>query len=142
MFTMHRLTVPALSLLCLTTFPLATPAAAGEERTPGVWRNPGNSVHVRVQSCGPNLCGVVVWANEKARRDALKGSREPLVGSTLFRDFRAEKPGVWRGKVYVPDMGKTFSGTISPIGPDQMRGSGCLLGRFVCKSQVWTRIGD
>lgn len=65
----------------------------------------------------------------------------PLVGSTLFRDFRQERPEVWRGKVYVPDIGKTFSGTISVKDANHLEGKGCLVGRVGCKSQIWTRIG-
>lgn len=88
------------------------------------------------------MCGVVVWASEKAKADARKGGTDPLIGSRLFQDFVLEKPGVWRGKVFVPDIGKTFSGTISMIDDDTMLGRGCLVGRIGCRSQQWTRLKD
>jgi uncharacterized protein (DUF2147 family) len=120
---------------------LAAPAWAADQSF-GTWRNPKNSVHVRAEPCGKNMCGVVVWANDKAKADAAKGSSAPLVGSILFRDFTPEKPGVWRGRVFVPDIGKTFSGTVSVIDTDHLEGKGCLVGKIGCKSQVWTRISE
>lgn len=140
----HRLLTtfpPLLALLGL--FPIGDAAiATTADRSFGTWRNPKNSVHVRAQPCGERMCGVVTWASDKAKADAAKGSDAPLVGSTLFRDFVQEKPGVWRGKVYVPDIGKTFSGTISVIDPNHIEGRGCLLGTIGCKAQTWTKIRE
>ena len=127
-------------LLTLSLFLAAGTADAATPNSFGVWRNPKNSVHIRAEPCGASMCGVVVWASEKAKADAAKGSDTPLVGSALFRGFRQEKPDIWRGKVYVPDIGKTFSGTISVKDADHLEGEGCLVGRVGCRSQVWTRI--
>lgn len=114
--------------------------AAPTDQSFGVWRNPQDSVHVRAEPCGDRMCGVVVWANDKARADAARGGTVQLVGATLFKEFRLEKQGVWRGKVFVPDIGKTFSGTIEVIDGDHLKGSGCLVGRVGCRSQIWTRL--
>ncbi|HEY1124221.1 MAG TPA: DUF2147 domain-containing protein [Sphingobium sp.] len=119
----------------------AVPALAADQSF-GVWRNPSNSVHVRAKPCGKRMCGVVVWANDKAKADARRGGTAELVGADLFRDFTQEKPGVWRGKVFVPDIAKTFSGTVTVIDPNTLRGEGCLLGRIACKSQTWTRLPE
>ncbi len=121
---------------------IGSSASIAADRSFGIWRNPQNSVHVRAQPCGEHMCGIVVWANEKAKADAARGGTATLTGSALFRDFTLQKPGVWRGRVFVPDIDKTFSGTVSVIDPDHLKGSGCLLGRIGCKSQIWTRIGD
>jgi uncharacterized protein (DUF2147 family) len=86
------------------------------------------------------MCGTVVWANAKAQADARKGGTAELVGAELFRDFVRENETVWRGKVYVPDIDRTFSGTITMVDPRTLRANGCLIGRIGCKSQVWTRV--
>lgn len=117
----------------------AVPASAADKSF-GIWKNPSGSVHVRAQPCGERMCGVVVWANEKATADAKRGGTDQLVGAELFRDFVLEKPGRWRGKVFVPDIGKTFSGTVTVIDDHTLKGEGCLLGRIACKSQTWTRL--
>ncbi len=119
---------------------MAMPLHAAEDRSIGIWRNPQNSVHVRSAPCGDSMCGTVVWANDKAKADARRGGTDTLVGLELFRNFRKDKTGNWRGKVFVPDINKTFSGSIQVIDPNTLKGSGCLIGRVGCKSQTWTRI--
>ena len=104
-----------------------------------VWRNPRDSVHVRFDPCGTQLCGTVIWASDKAIADAARGSKTPLVGTSIFRNFHVDAPNVWRGKVYVPDLGQNFSGRITRQG-DQMIGRGCILAGLVCKSQTWSRV--
>ena len=106
----------------------------------GVWKNPSGTVLVRAETCGKAMCGVVVWASDKAISDAKKGSKKALVGSTLFRNFIKTSNGAWRGKVYVPDIGKTFSGTITVLDTDRLEGKGCLIGGIGCRSQIWTRV--
>jgi uncharacterized protein (DUF2147 family) len=106
----------------------------------GTWANPQGSVHVRAHSCGADLCGTVVWANEEAKKDARDGGTPQLIGVELFRDFERETETLWRGKVFVPDMGKTLSGTIDFVDDRTLQGRGCLFGRILCKTQIWTKV--
>ena len=107
----------------------------------GIWKNPEDSVHVRIQPCDQRMCGVVIWANDAAKADAKRGGTEQLDGLLLFRDFVRQRNGQWRGKVFVPDIGKTFSGTITLLDDDRLEGKGCLAGKILCRSQIWTRVG-
>jgi len=133
-----RLHLPAVLVAALV---VAVPALAqGADRSVGIWRNPQNSVHVRSDHCGTSMCGTVVWANDKAKADAARGGTEALIGSQLFRDFRKDAHGNWRGRVFVPDINKTFSGRIEVIDANTLKGSGCLVGGIGCKSQTWTRV--
>jgi uncharacterized protein (DUF2147 family) len=127
---------------CAALLPAQLAQAAAEEASFGVWSNPQNSVHVRAHRCGSSMCGTVIWASEKAKQDARKGGTAELIGAQLFQNFVKESATVWRGKVFVPDINKTFSGTISLIDDRHLKGQGCLLGRVLCKSQVWTRVDD
>jgi uncharacterized protein (DUF2147 family) len=117
----------------------ALPASA-QAQPIGVWRNPKNSVHVRIQPCGANVCGTVVWANARAREKARAGGTPQLVGTQLFRQFRRQGPDTWGGRVFVPDRNQTFSGTLRLAGPNQIVARGCLVGRYFCRSQTWTRV--
>src|SRR5690606_39959061 len=67
----------ALVLMAVAALLLAVPvpAAAGEDRLFGVWANPQDSVHVRIEPCGDRICGIVVWASAKAAADAAPGGR-------------------------------------------------------------------
>jgi uncharacterized protein (DUF2147 family) len=117
------------------------PAEVGEQPANyGVWRNPKGSVQVEIKPCGPNICGEVVWANEKAMRDAREGGHETLIGMQLFRDFVQVKPGSWKGKVFVPDLNRTFTGVAERIDATTMRAKGCVLPIIACKAQIWTRV--
>jgi len=107
----------------------------------GTWRNPKNTVHVRTEPCGNLVCGVVVWASDAARADAKRGGTGDLIGTTVFRNFKQEKPNVWRGKVYAPDVRMTFSGTLT-VDNNELRGKGCLIGGIGCKTRTWERVSD
>ena len=121
---------------------LVTPTVAQSQK-PGqdmVLRNPSNSVHVRIHQCGKSRCGTVVWANDKAKADSARGGTRNLVGTQLFREFREVSPKVWKGKVFVPDLNKIFTGTGTVKDKNTIVARGCLLGSIGCKSQTWTRV--
>jgi len=128
---------PLIALLILA----ATAGNAPASNISGtIWRNPANSVHIRAEPCDNRMCGVVIWANDKAKADARKGSPDPLVGAQLFRDFEQEQPSVWRGRVFVPDIGRTFTGRVTVLDSNRLEANGCLVGRIGCRSQIWTRV--
>ena len=134
-----RAILPALAL----SSTLVAPVAAGSPSDAPIaseWRNPGNSVHVRIDECGGALCGTITWASEGAIADARRGGTEQLVGTRLFRDLKPAGPGKWSGKVFVPDIRQTFSGTIQFQDGDKMVGKGCVLFGVVCKAQTWSRV--
>jgi uncharacterized protein (DUF2147 family) len=123
---------------------LAPAAIAGNDVTAvpetSDWRNPANTVHVRLRACGGDrMCGTVIWASAKAQADARRGGTEKLIGANLFRDFRRVGPGRYQGRVFVPDINRTFAGQMRVEG-DSMIGKGCVLAGLICKQQVWKRI--
>jgi uncharacterized protein (DUF2147 family) len=113
--------------------------SAGVGPIAGVWRNPKNSVHIDIRACGQAICGYVVWATPKAIADAKEAGTPNLVGTQLLREF-VRKGDAWRGKVFVPDMRATFSGSATLIDANNLRARGCLLAGVICKNQVWVRI--
>ena len=114
-------------------------AEAQTQQPHGVWRNPGNSVHVRIQPCGREMCGTVVWASARAQEKARAAGTSNLIGAQLFRQFRAQGGDRWGGRVFVPDRARTVAGTMRVTGRSAIV-SGCLMGGLVCRSQTWTRV--
>jgi uncharacterized protein (DUF2147 family) len=114
--------------------------AAAAAPPPGVWANPANTVHVAFERCGAAVCGTVVWASAKAKVDAERGGTGKLVGAQLFRHFVEEAPGRWSGEVFVPDIGRTISGTLTLTDKRTLTGEGCVLPGIACKTQTWKRI--
>jgi uncharacterized protein (DUF2147 family) len=106
----------------------------------GEWRNEKNTVHIRTQPCGDQVCGTVSWANEKAEADARRGGTQQLRGTQIFRGFRAVGDGSYKGRVFVPDLNATFSGRLTVTADDKLLGKGCLIGGFFCKTTTWTRV--
>ncbi|WP_293676176.1 DUF2147 domain-containing protein [uncultured Phenylobacterium sp.] len=106
----------------------------------GVWRNPKDSVHIALRPCGEEICGFVVWASDKAKAKARKGGTPNLVGQQLMRGFVVDKHGVGRGKVFVPDLNKVFTGSATMTSERTLLAKGCLFAGVLCKTQVWTRI--
>ena len=126
--------------ILISAFLPASPLLAQQPARDIVLRNPSNSVHVRIHPCGKSRCGTVVWANAKAKADSARGGTPNLVGTELFREFREVSPKVWKGKVFVPDLNKVFTGTGTVKDQNNIVARGCLFGSIGCKSQTWTRV--
>ncbi len=121
----------------------AAPAwAAAPVTAVGVWRKPKDSVHIALRPCGPEICGYVVWASDKAEAKARKAGTPKLLGQQLMRGFVVDKNGVGGGKVFVPDLNKTFTGSAQMITDRSLLAKGCLFAGVLCKTQVWTRIDN
>ena len=129
-----------LGLIMATSIPDASAMVPAPSSINGTWFNPDRTVAVRTGDCAGRLCGWISWASPEALQDAKDSGIERLIGTELLQDYRAEAPGRWRGTVYVPDLGHSFSSRITQLSPNELKISGCLLGRFVCKSQVWRKI--
>ncbi len=130
----------ALRILCVGLLGcLAQPAFAADPIF-GAWVNPRGSVTVDTGACKDRLCGWVSHADPQALADAADAGIPHLIGTALLQDYRHAGPGRWTGRVYVPDMGKTFYSTIEQKGPDQLKISGCILGGLICRSQLWQRV--
>jgi uncharacterized protein (DUF2147 family) len=105
----------------------------------GTWENPSASVKVSTTRCGTELCGYVIWANEVAAKDAHEAGTEHLVGTKLLENYTQTAPSRWHGHVFVPDRGSRYYSDIAQLNPNEIKISGCILGGWVCKSQVWHR---
>ena len=126
--------MPATILIAMM---IAQPATA--PTIVGRWINPRQSVIINLAPCGNALCGIVEWASDKAKADARRGTRQ-LVGTSLLTDLREKKPGLWRGRLFVPDQNLRAAAQITPVGDNQLKVAGCALAGKLCKSQLWTRI--
>ena len=65
--------------------------------------------------------------------------KRSVVGIDIFRGMRRQGKR-YRGSLYNPRDGKTYSGYIEPLSANRLKLSGCVLGGLICKGQTWTRI--
>ena len=117
---------------------LASMAAPGASAIDGHWIHPEKTVIIRLENCGPSVCGTVTWATERAQRDSRR-TLDRLIGARLLTDFHRNSKGIWKGKIFVPDYDLHVSGKIQPLDANRLKVSGCTLGGILCRTQIWTR---
>ncbi|WP_243848397.1 DUF2147 domain-containing protein [Sphingomonas insulae] len=132
------------AMMTMVALGLTTTEAMATQRPDAVigrWSNPKGTLAVQTGPCADgSLCGQIVWASPQAQADARDAGIAGLVGTQLLQGYRPEGRGSWAGRVYVPDMGRSFSSRIRQTSAGTLSISGCLVGGFLCKSQVWHRV--
>lgn len=118
---------------------LALAAVQSTQRAPieGLWKNPIGSAIIAVAPCGNALCGKVVWASARGRREVAKTTSQ-VVGTTVLTDVMP-KGKTWVGKLFVPDDNIHVSARLQLLGDNQLRLTGCAVAGLFCRSQIWTR---
>jgi uncharacterized protein (DUF2147 family) len=124
----------------------AAPAVASGAS--GIWTMSSGKVTVRVSACGGTICGSIAGLKEpiskidgkpKVDREnpdpALR--RRPLIGLKILIGMKPAGDGKWKGAIYNPDDGKTYSSTVKLDG-DTMKVQGCVIG-ILCKTNIFQR---
>ena len=123
--------------MLLTMLMLA--AQDAEAPIEGRWKNPSGRVTVEIVACGEAVCGTVISASDSAKADARRGGTESLVGTQLMTGFKPAGPSNWRGRLFIPDLNHRSRAELRMLGAGQLKVTGCMVGRMICKSQLWTR---
>ena len=105
----------------------------------GRWKNPSGRVTVLIAACGEAVCGTVISASDSAMADARRGGTDALVGTQLMTGFKSAGVGKWRGRLFIPDLNHRSKAELRLLGAGQLKVTGCMVGRMICKSQYWTR---
>lgn len=105
----------------------------------GRWRNPGGNSIIDVARCGEGWCGTVAWASAKAKKDAEKAAPQ-LVGTQLLSDVKEAGEGKWSGRIFIPDRNMRLNAKIQIAPGGELKVSGCLAGKALCKSLLWTPV--
>lgn len=116
-----------------------TAAQAPQPSIEGHWRSPGGNSIIVIGPCGGSLCGTIEWASAKAKQDSRKTVGDQLVGAQLLTNLTKDKSGHWEGKLFIPDKNMRVTAKIQPVGEQQLRVSGCAVGKTLCKAAIWTR---
>lgn len=127
-----RMFAAAAALFCLTA--AQEPPASIEGR----WKSPGGNSIIDIAPCGASLCGTVAWASAKAIQDSRKTTNH-LVGTQLLTNLTERARGRWQGRLFVPDKNMRVTAKLQLANPGQLRVSGCLAGRALCRSELWNR---
>ena len=105
----------------------ATSAPAATNSPVGVWLTEEKEGKVRIEQCGPNLCGYSV--DKKSNQN----------GEQVLINMKPGKDK-WSGRILDPNSGSTYDSTIAMKGTDTLRVQGCAFGGMFCGGQTWTRV--
>jgi uncharacterized protein (DUF2147 family) len=112
--------IGALSLLMIW----ATPAVSADS-VYGVWLRDGHNESLEFFDCDGKLCA----------RETIATGAEPQM---ILRHAQPNGTNQWKGDLFNPENGKTYSGKISYSPPNKLTLTGCLIA-FLCQSESWTR---
>jgi uncharacterized protein (DUF2147 family) len=104
-------------------------AAANAATSPlGVWLTEEKEGKVRIEQCGPNLCGYSVDAKSNQN------------GEQVLINMKPAPDAKWSGRILDPSSGSTYDSTIALKGSDRLRVQGCAFGGMFCGGQTWSRL--
>ena len=126
---------------------LAGPAVA--EEAAGLWSMANGKVMVKVRPCGGTICGTIAGLKEPISKidGKPKVDREnpdpalrqrPLIGLTILIGMKPAGEDTWKGAIYNPDDGNTYSATLTLDGA-RMKVKGCVAG-ILCKTNNFVRL--
>ncbi len=120
-------------------------AFAGGGSPTGTWRHPDSS-QIKFYSCGGGLCAKIVKATNPGERDvnnpdAAKRNRK-VQGLVIMSGAKKVSNNNWRGKLYNPDDGSTYTGKVILLSNKELKLQGCALGGLVCKGETLSRIAN
>ena len=121
-------TAPAAPTRAAAPLPQATVPAATANSPLGVWLTEEKEGKVRIEQCGPNLCGYSVDAKSNQN------------GEQVLINMKPAKDSKWSGRILDPSSGSTYDSTIAMKGSDQLRVQGCAFGGMFCGGQTWSRL--
>jgi uncharacterized protein (DUF2147 family) len=122
---MIRLPVAALALVFTLPAFAASPIA-------GRWLTADGSAVVAIGPCGAAMCGRVVKVL-KAPADKADAARQ-VVGTAVLTGLVPDGDG-WKGQLYNPKTGKTYSARVTRDG-GKLNVQGCVA--LFCRTIVWT----
>ena len=122
-----------------------------EPRLDGFWMDSDGEVIIEVTACGKDRCAKVSWLKQPLGPDGTllrdyKNSDPKLAtrlvcGMDIITGFEKHSDGTWGGaKVYVPDLGMSFTGKAEVLSESQIKVTGFVVLPLFGSSEVWTRV--
>jgi uncharacterized protein (DUF2147 family) len=124
--------------------------ATGAANETGLWYDDSGDGAVKIEPCGNNLCGKIVWLKEplnakgeplfdRHNPDASKQKRS-ICGLQILGELKPQPNGGFDGGwVYDPKEGKSYSLAIQLTGKDQLSITGYLGVKLLGRTMIWTR---
>ncbi|EHR05135.1 DUF2147 domain-containing protein [Bradyrhizobium sp. WSM471] len=92
----------------------------------GEWESAGAKGTVRIERCGPALCGFAL--TEASTR-----------GESVLVNMKPKTHDVWTGNIYSRSSGSTYYARMTLKNSGKLHVEACALGHFWCSGNNWTR---
>lgn len=124
----------------------AVPASAADTIS-GRWITQEKDAVVAIAKCGKALCGrldkfLVLPKGGKDQRDINNADpakrQRRLLGLTILSSLTADGD-VWRGEIYDPKSGRTYTSEVRRKGEGVLEVKGCF--GVLCRTQEWRKAG-
>jgi hypothetical protein len=92
----------------------------------GEWESAGAKGMVRIERCGPALCGFAL--TEASTR-----------GESVLVNMKPKAHDVWTGNIYSRSSGSTYYATMTLKSSSKLHVEACAVGHFWCSGNDWTR---
>lgn len=124
----------------------AVPASAADTIN-GRWITQEKDAVVAIAKCGKALCGrldkfLVLPKGGKDQRDINNADpakrQRRLLGLTILSSLTADGD-VWRGEIYDPKSGRTYTSEVRRKGAGVLEVKGCF--GVLCRTQEWRKAG-
>jgi uncharacterized protein (DUF2147 family) len=131
----------AVTLVTAVTMPALAAEPVGD------WLVSERTAVIRIEPCDTALCGTVVWVKpgvaeqdpKPAARNADPAKKGGPTGIQILLGMKPVREGRWKGEIYNPRDGNTYTGQITLTSADVLNVEGCVLGGFICSGEEWTR---
>lgn len=150
----HRTLTAALGLLVAATLiPTGLAQAASADPT-GIWRKakqgerPGKMQVFRCGSGKKLLCAKIVWLQNPldskgqplhdVRNSNTTMRARPILGLPIVNGMQPVSANQWKGSIYNPEDGNTYSATLTLVSRNQIHLKGCKAW-LLCGERTWLR---
>ena len=144
-------------IACIVLVLTTTGYAAGGDDVLGVWNNGEKDAKIEIVKCGDTYCGKIVSLKTpnypEGSKDGVPGTpkldhnnpdpnlrKNPVIGLEIVKGFAYAGDSKWvDGKVYDPKNGKTYSGKMTLVSPNQLNLRGFIGISLLGRTTTWTR---
>lgn len=151
---MYKMIIAVSTALLLITL---SAHAADDAAILGIWNNQEKDAKIEIFKCSDRYCGKIVWLKvpnyPEDSKDGVPGTpkldhnnpdlslkAKPILGLEIVHDFIYKGDNKWvEGKVYDPKNGKTYSGKMTLVSPNQLDLRGFIGISLLGRTTTWTR---
>ncbi|MEZ5827867.1 MAG: DUF2147 domain-containing protein [Hyphomicrobiales bacterium] len=150
----HHAFVAAMGILLAAAVVPGSLAQAASADPTGFWKKaeqgerPGK---FQITKCGSGnrlLCAKIVWLQDPLdsngrplhdiRNENPRMRDRPIIGLPIFSGLQPVGPNVWKGSIYNPEDGNTYSVTVTQVSSKQINVKGCKAW-LLCGERTWVR---